>query len=273
VPANQLQVPAPLACGLAAVELSVDGKEWLKQPPEAASFFVYASLQPQVKFKNVFAGGGSVNAISDDGEVPLFDGTSFCVRVGETGTLLPAKFDPRGKEAVFTVPAYDARTMGEDAQAVPVFFHPQGSALPVVPCAVALRYFGGAETEVAVTSLAPAEGEANTAISISGDNFPEPYVPPEPEPLAEGEEQQADEAAAESEPAKVRKQEAPCWFVQFEPMEGVMGKVVVVEAEYEEGGLNCSSPEGLQAGEWRVAVSFDGPQGKWFEAGVFAVTG
>ena len=67
-------------------------------------------------------------------------------------------------------------------------------------------------------------------ISITGDNFPLPYVPPEPEPAVEGEgegEGGGEEVAGEGEvegdegAASSRKVEAPSCFVRSGPFEHV----------------------------------------------------
>ena len=116
--------------------------------------------------------------------------------------------------------------------------------------------------------MTPTEGPAGTALSISGENFPDAYLPPEPEPAAEGQEDaEAEEAGGPppaTEPATPRP-EAPCHFVRFGPS-------LVVPALFEDGCVTCETPSALHAGQCLpVYVSFEGPKGAWFPVGDFTV--
>ena len=64
----KVKLPAAAALGPCAVELCVDGENWLKSAAATSTFHVFGILQPEPMFKNVFAGGGSVNAL-EDGEM------------------------------------------------------------------------------------------------------------------------------------------------------------------------------------------------------------
>jgi hypothetical protein len=205
------------------------------------------------------------------------------VRVGEAQGVA-ASLDPTDKSAVFVVPPYDAGTMGSDPSAIAIWFHPQGLQAPGIACGVGLRYFGTQEAPLENFAIAPPKsnkGGAATDISITCDNMPEPYVPPAPESVggageggegAEGGAQAADEGGAEAEAAQGAHAPAPCSFVRFEPPEGEEGEPVVVVAAWESGSVSLSTPDELPfSGDVRVSVTFDGLQGKWFEAGVFTV--
>jgi len=116
------------------------------------------------------------------------------VRIGET--FVPAKFDALEKAAVFKMPPYNPRTMGSDPLSVFVWFYPQGADVARIACG-AVCYFGTEDAPVTVTSIAPdkcGKGGGATDISITGENFPEPYVPPAPAPI------EPNESKEETEP-------------------------------------------------------------------------
>jgi len=118
-----------VALGATNVELSVDGVEWMRTPGTAGILLhVFGPLQPEFKFKNTFAGGGSVNALVDPA---LFPGSCFTVRFGDL-VHAPAAYDAAQKAVVFTMPPYDPKTMGSDPLAVCSWLHPQGPAAPGV---------------------------------------------------------------------------------------------------------------------------------------------
>ena len=201
------------------------------------------------------------------------------VRVGDAQGVA-ATLDPTDKAAVFVVPPYDADTMGSDPSAVAIWFHPQGLQGPGIACGVGLSYFGTQEAPLenfAITPPKSNKGGGATDISITCDNMPEPYVPPEPESVdgagegGEGAEGGAD-GGDEGEVAQGAKAPPPCSFVRFEPPEGEEGEPVVVVAVWESGSVSLTTPDELPfSGDVRVSVTLDGRQGKWFEAGVFTV--
>jgi hypothetical protein len=116
-----------VAVGVTNVELLVDGVECI--PTRAPCVLhVFGPLQPEFKFKNTFAGGGSVNALVDPA---LFPGSSFTVRFGDERHV-PGAYDAKQKAVVFTMPPYDPKTMGSDPLAVCSWLHPQGPAAPGV---------------------------------------------------------------------------------------------------------------------------------------------
>ena len=279
----KIDVPLPEALGSAQVQLSLDGLDWLQSSPAVATFHVFdaEALQPVLKFKNAYGGpslptGAALNALVDDG---LFASNSMLVRVGES-TFERATFDAAQSAAVFSVPPYDASTMGDDPLAVQVWLYPQGAEGPGIDCSAArlatpkqcsgspLRYFATDPEAPLTASMTPTEGPAGTALSISGENFPDAYLPPEPEPAAEGQEDaEAEEAGGPppaTEPATPRP-EAPCHFVR-------LGQSLVVPALFEDGCVTCETPSALHAGQCLpVYVSFEGPKGAWFPVGDFTV--
>ena len=195
------------------------------------------------------------------------------VRVGDK-VGVTASLDAANKAAVFTVPPYDASTMGSDPLAVPLWFHPQGLAGPGIACGLGLRYFGAAEAPLENFAIAPPKsnkGGAATDIALTCDNMPEPYVPPVPEPAeGEGEVAGAGEGGETAEEAGASAP-TPCCFVRFDPPEGEEGEPVVVDATWESGLVSLTTPDELPSGDVRVWVTFDGKQGHWFDAGVFTV--
>jgi len=127
-----ITAPAATTLGVANVELSVDGEEWIRSPAKG-NLHVFGPLQPELRYKNSFAGGGSVNALADPS---LFPGTCFTVRIGDD-THVPGAYLAGSNAVVFTMPPYDPKTMGSDPLAVGSWLHPQG---PNAPGVSALAY-------------------------------------------------------------------------------------------------------------------------------------